>query len=50
MAVRPEQAFGRAAQTWLQMQANYALAQARQRNIRLERYGPAIAANEKALL
>lgn len=41
MAVRLEQAFGSTAQTWLQMQANYDLSQARQANIRLERYEPA---------
>jgi len=41
MAVRLEQAFGSTAQTWLQMQANYDLAQARQRKIKVERYEPA---------
>jgi addiction module HigA family antidote len=40
MAVRLEQAFGSTAQTWLQMQVNYDLAQARQTNIKLDRYEP----------
>jgi antitoxin HigA-1 len=41
LAIRLEQAFGSTAQTWLQMQANYDLAQARQRKIRVQRYEPA---------
>jgi addiction module HigA family antidote len=40
MAVRLEKAFGGSAQTWLQMQLNHDLAQARGRNIQIERLEP----------
>jgi addiction module HigA family antidote len=37
MAVRLEKAFGSSAQAWLQMQSNYDLARARERNIKVDR-------------
>jgi len=37
MAVRLEKAFGGSAQTWLQMQSNYDLARARERNVKIDR-------------
>jgi addiction module HigA family antidote len=41
MAIRLEQAFGSTADTWLRMQAAYDLAQARKKNIHLQRFVPA---------
>jgi plasmid maintenance system antidote protein VapI len=42
MAIRLEQAFGGSATTWIQMQANYDLAQARKRqhHIKVEKDAP----------
>jgi addiction module HigA family antidote len=37
MAVRLEKAFGGSAQMWLQMQSNYDLARARERNVKIDR-------------
>ncbi len=37
MAVRLEKAFGGSAKMWLQMQCNYDLARARERNVKIER-------------
>ncbi|NCC53703.1 MAG: addiction module antidote protein, HigA family [Spartobacteria bacterium] len=41
MAIRLEQVFGSTADTWLRMQATYDLAQARKKDIHLQRYEPA---------
>jgi addiction module HigA family antidote len=38
MAVRLEKAFGGPAQMWLQMQSNYDLARARERNVKIDRF------------
>jgi addiction module HigA family antidote len=37
MAVRLEKAFGGSAQMWLQMQSNYDIARARERNVKIDR-------------
>jgi addiction module HigA family antidote len=41
MAIRLEQVFGSTADTWLRMQSAYDLAQARKKNIHLQRFVPA---------
>ena len=41
MAIRLEKAFGSTADTWLRMQSAYDLAQARKKNIHLQRFVPA---------
>ena len=41
MAIRLEQAFGSTADTWLRMQAAYDLAQARKKDISVQRFIPA---------
>jgi antitoxin HigA-1 len=41
MAIRLEQVFGSTTDTWLRMQSAYDLAQARKKNIHLQRFEPA---------
>lgn len=41
MAIRLEKAFGSTADTWLRMQAAYDLAQARKKDIDVQKYEPA---------